>query len=950
MSDPTVPELLQRRCQAAPGRVALDGPDGSRTFDELWSSACVLAGAIAARLADDDGPQPVAVAATADRVELAGAVVAVMLAGHAPLILDPDAPDDLQREWYWAAGARLVVADRATAIAAHRRFGYGTVAVTNRLRAEPAAPLRSPRPHDPALLVPELHPEAGAVVHTLTHHDVVARAARDAQRVWLTDDDRLGLLVPLSAPAGARAFLAGLLAGAGTVLHDARTRGWSGLASWLAEEGVTVAALTPTLVALGAAEPATSLPDLRRLMLLGAVGIDNAIDNGIDNGIGAGAGARSDRRPGLAGIETVALDEGTGDGRAGDEGAPGADRPAAGAATDPPPDDELEATLTSLFQELLDVGPVDRDDDFFALGGHSLLAARLLVLLEQRTGRRLPMAVFLEATTVAQLAAALGTQAGAATAAPVVTIQAGDPGRAPLFVTHDLQGSAWRFRDLARAVGEDQPVYGFESPMLEGRLRFATIEALAAHYVAAMRVVAPHGPYHLCGYSFGGILAFEMARVLEAEGDTVALLGVIDVGPGYRGLDYSRSRLPPLPYLRDAVARSSDGLPRWAAPLRRLWLNRWVLARRWRRVLRGGGTVAPEERLWFAWWAHWSLVGPDWAPSPYGGRVDLFWAETTAGTDASMGWGGHAREVCVHPVAGAHESLMAPPAVTTIGKGLRALLDRPEATIVPGRGRNVWRSTANGGAATTPEAGGPPPRRRRLPGPDLALLPLLRPLIALDARVVERAVPLTNQSVDPFDVPWAPSIAARWPTVRAELDQLLADGIAMPHVNDVHGGGQGAEGPWTTYVLFSFGRWISANAARCPATTALIADVPDLETAGFTVLAPSTHIPLHRGPFRSLRYQLGVRVPGPPGACRLQVGDEVIVWEDGKSLAFDDAVEHEAWNDADEPRYVLFIQTRWPLPGWRGRVHAAIHHLLARPVRDLPERVRRLDAALNRPG
>lgn len=950
MSDPTVPELLHRRCQTSRGRVALEGPETSRTFDELWSSAAVLAGAIAARLTDGDGPQPVAVVATADRVELVEAVVAVMLAGHAPLILDPDAPDDLQREWYWAAGARLVVADRATAIAAHRRFGYGTVAVTNRLRAERAAPLRTPLPHDPALLVPELHPEAGAVVHTLSHHDVLARAARDGQRVPLTDDDRLGLLVPLSSPAGTRALLAGLLAGAGTVLYDARTQGWAGLGPWLAQSRVTVAAITPTLVELAAGEPATPLPDLRRLMLLGPGrsgphppsgpdGDDTAVAGAGGIGIRAGtdAGPGGGRR-GLAGVETVAVDDGAGDDGAGDDGAgddgaPGTDGP----ATDLARDAELEATLTSLFQELLDVGSVDRDDDFFALGGHSLLAARLLVLLEQRTGRRLPMAVFLEATTVGQLAGALRQQAGAAPAAPLVTIQAGDPGRSPLFVTHDLQGSAWRFRDLARAVGEDQPIHGFESPMLEGRLRFATIEALAAHYVAAMRVVAPQGPYHLCGYSFGGILAFEMARVLEAQGDTVALLGVIDVGPGYRGLDYSRSRLPPLPYLRDAVARSPDGLPRWAAPLRHLWLNRWVLARRWRRVLRGGGTIAPGERLWFAWWAHWSLVGPDWAPSPYGGRVDLFWAETTAGTDATMGWGGHAREVCVHPVPGAHESLMAPPAVTTIGQGLRALLDGSEPRIGPA-------------AAATTEAAGPPPRRRRLPGPDLALLPLLRPLIALDARVVERAFPLTNQSVDPFDIPWAPSIAARWPTIRAELDQLLADGIAMPDVNDVHDGGQGAEGPWTTYVLFSFGRWISANAARCPATTALIADVPDLETAGFTVLAPGTHIPLHRGPFRSLRYQLGVRVPGPPGACRLQVGDEVIVWEDGKSLAFDDAVEHEAWNDADEPRYVLFIQTRWPLPGWRGRVHAAVHHLLARPVRDLPERVRRLDATLNRPG
>ena len=346
--------------------------------------------------------------------------------------------------------------------------------------------------------------------------------------------------------------------------------------------------------------------------------------------------------------------------------------------------DPVTAALVDIWETLLDLRPVPHDRDLFELGAYSLLAARSLVLLEQRTGARLPMAIFLDATTIDELAAAaqeVVDDVGKTARDPnLVRIQVGDPTRVPLFVTHDLQGSAWRFRPMAQAVGVDQPVYGFESPMLEGRLDHPTIEALATFYVGAMRKVQAEGPYHLCGYSFGGILAFEMARILRAEGQEIGLLGVIDVGPGYRGLDYSRTHVPPLPYLRDAVARPDGRLPRWATPVRRLWLNHRVLARRWHQTLASGEVIVPDERLWFAWWAHWNLVGPQWSAKGYDGRVDLFWAETTKvadATDSTMGWGDPATEVTVHRVPGRHESLMASPSVDVIGATLRTLLERP---------------------------------------------------------------------------------------------------------------------------------------------------------------------------------------------------------------------------------------------------------------------------------
>ena len=140
----------------------------------------------------------------------------------------------------------------------------------------------------------------------------------------------------------------------------------------------------------------------------------------------------------------------------------------------------------------------------------------------------------------------------------------------------------------------------------------------------------------------------------------------------------------------------------------------------------------------------------------------------------------------------------------------------------------------------------------------------------------------------------------------------------------------------------------STPARRCPATAALVAAVPDLEIAGFTVLGGRTHLPRHRGPMRSIRYQLGVRIPPGPGESGLRVGDEVVRWADAGSTAFDDRTEHEAWNDADEPRYVLFVQTSWPSRGLTGRLHRALRRGLWRlGGADLAARAASLDTALN---
>jgi amino acid adenylation domain-containing protein len=192
------------------------------------------------------------------------------------------------------------------------------------------------------------------------------------------------------------------------------------------------------------------------------------------------------------------------------------------------PRDGLELRLARLWAEVLGLDAVGVRDDFFALGGHSLVALRLLASVERMTGRRVPMATLLAGPTVERLAAALRADEAAAPTGPLVPIQpAGDA--APLFLVHAAGGNVLSYAALARHLGPDQPVYGLQSRGLEGGEPIhARIEDMAADYLAELRAVQPAGPYRLGGWSMGGLVAFEMARMLHAAGERVELLALVD--------------------------------------------------------------------------------------------------------------------------------------------------------------------------------------------------------------------------------------------------------------------------------------------------------------------------------------------------------------------------------------------------------------------------------------
>ncbi len=223
--------------------------------------------------------------------------------------------------------------------------------------------------------------------------------------------------------------------------------------------------------------------------------------------------------------------------------------------------------VKNAFETVLGAENPSDDDDFFELGGDSLMALSLFLNIEDATGHTLPMTAIYDASTVGKLTDRLLSRQSASRSTCLVELRPAKSRQAgpPLFLLHGMGGSVMILRDLARRIGGTRAVWGIEAQGMDGIApALDRVEDMAAAHIADLRTVAPNGPYLLAGYSFGGLVAFEMARQLLQTGEEVALLALLDTFP-HPGTWRLASRVSA--FARQAVIYTSPKL--WAGLAKR---------------------------------------------------------------------------------------------------------------------------------------------------------------------------------------------------------------------------------------------------------------------------------------------------------------------------------------------------------------------------------------------
>ena len=194
------------------------------------------------------------------------------------------------------------------------------------------------------------------------------------------------------------------------------------------------------------------------------------------------------------------------------------------------PRDAIELKLQHVWRSVLKIDDIGIGDNFFDLGGHSLLAISLVNRVNRASHADLPLRVLFGEPTIEGIAEALRSERRTPSFSPLVALQP-DGFKPPLFCIHPAGGTVFTYMHLARALAPDHPVYGLQASGLEaGETLAASIDQMAEDYLAAIRSVRPRGPYHLLGWSFGGLVAHAIAARLRRSGETVELLALLDTG------------------------------------------------------------------------------------------------------------------------------------------------------------------------------------------------------------------------------------------------------------------------------------------------------------------------------------------------------------------------------------------------------------------------------------
>jgi len=336
---------------------------------------------------------------------------------------------------------------------------------------------------------------------------------------------------------------------------------------------------------------------------------------------------------------------------------------AAAAEAGPAGGDCIAQTVARVWQEVLQMPVGGPEDDFFDVGGDSLKAIKFILDLERALGLELSLTLITEAPKFARLCEAV-KEHRTTRYVPLVALKPGD-GSAPVFIIHGLGGNVAGLFPMTRRMTYPGPVIGIQARGLAGKdPPHATVEAMAAEYLREVKARQPDGPYNLCGYSFGGLVAFEMARRLRDSGDEVALVGLFDTM-------MSPLRWPLRSWLsivrRRVVQFAADVI---TAPIQTWPAAVWKMGCRACVRLRGFLKSAPTRVLKVE--ASALIASARYRPGFYPGELTLFTpVEREPGLPSPQAiWHKHAGALSIVETAGAHWTMFSAPNAESVAASL----------------------------------------------------------------------------------------------------------------------------------------------------------------------------------------------------------------------------------------------------------------------------------------
>jgi len=349
-----------------------------------------------------------------------------------------------------------------------------------------------------------------------------------------------------------------------------------------------------------------------------------------------------------------------------------------------PPRDMIEFELVKLWEKLLPVRPIGVRDNFFALGGHSLIAIRMVSRIEQELGKKMPIRAVFQGATIEHLAGLL--RQGTVKSPRLIQLRGGR--KLPFICVPAAGGSVFNYLNLAQHLDPDQPLYALQASGIdEAEPVPETIEAIAADHLTAIREANVKGPYFLGGWSMGGVVAFEMARQLRAEGEEVSGLLLIDSVVPHAEQDLDETALligfaQSLGLRVDRVDVSPDQLLEMNTDEK---LALILDAAKQQFLLPHQIELTDLQRHFNVYRANLRAFW-HYRPQPQRVRITLFRADEHVrqnGHDEALGWDAltdEKVEVCIVP--GDHYTLLAGPHVSVLAEHMQASLDKAEGVRV----------------------------------------------------------------------------------------------------------------------------------------------------------------------------------------------------------------------------------------------------------------------------